>query len=158
MRAVVQRVSSAKVDVGGKTVGACGQGFLVLLGVMRGDGRAEAELLAKKVANLRVFEDADGKMNLALPDVGGEVLCVSQFTLCADIKKGNRPSFVLSEEPDKAAALYAYFCDELCRNGVSRVEQGVFGADMAVSLVNDGPVTICMDTDLWLNRAKEGGV
>lgn len=158
MRAVIQRVSSAKVDVDGKTVGACGQGFLVLLGVMRGDGRAEAELLAKKVANLRVFEDADGKMNLALPDVGGGVLCVSQFTLCADIKKGNRPSFILSEDPDKAAALYEFFCDELRRNGVQSVEQGVFGAHMDVSLVNDGPVTICMDTDIWLARAKEGGV
>jgi D-tyrosyl-tRNA(Tyr) deacylase len=122
---------------------------MVLLGVVEGDTKSEAELLARKTALLRVFEDGEGKMNLSVLDVDGEILAVSQFTLCADTKKGNRPSFTPSASPDEANRLYEIFCEQLKQNGVRRVEKGVFGADMKVSLVNDGPVTICLDTDTW---------
>lgn len=149
MRAVIQRVASAAVRVDGGVVGACEKGFLILLGVMDGDTRREAEVLAAKTAKLRVFEDENGKMNLSLSDVGGGALCVSQFTLCADVKKGNRPSFTPSAPPETAKLLYEYFTDRLRAEGISRVETGVFGADMQVSLVNDGPVTILFDTDIW---------
>ena len=149
MRAVIQRVGSACVRVDGAVVGACEKGFLVLLGVMDGDTEAEADLLAAKTAKLRVFEDDEGKMNRALSDVGGGVLCVSQFTLCADVKKGNRPSFTPSAPPETANRLYERFVSRLRAEGISRVETGVFGADMQVSLVNDGPVTILFDTDIW---------
>ena len=154
MRAVVQRVSSAAVHVDGRLVGSVSRGFLVLLGVMEGDSLREAEVLAAKVAKLRVFEDDAGKMNLSPLDVGGEILVVSQFTLCADIKKGNRPSFTPSAAPEKAERLYRYFMQKLKDEGIEKVEHGEFGADMAVSLLNDGPVTICMDTDLWLGGEK----
>lgn len=149
MRAVVQRVTSSKVEVDGKIVGAIEKGFLVLLGVMDGDTKEDAALLARKVASLRVFEDENGKMNLELSEINGSVLAVSQFTLCADVKKGNRPSFTPSASPEKAEELYEFFCGELKTNGISTVEKGVFGADMRVSLINDGPVTIIYDTNIW---------
>lgn len=150
MRAVIQRVTSSNVVVEGKTVGSIGQGLNVLLGVMQGDTRANAELLAGKVARLRIFEDENCKMNLSVTDIDGEILVVSQFTLCADIKKGNRPSFTPSAAPQEANALYEYFCECLLQNGVCKVEKGVFAADMAVGIANDGPVTIVMDTDIWM--------
>lgn len=150
MKAVIQRVQEASVTVDGKLVSAIGKGYMLLLGVMKGDTQKEAELLARKTAALRVFEDENRKMNLSVNDVNGEILSVSQFTLCADCKKGNRPSFTNSEEPERANELYEYFCNELVKNGVKDVKKGVFGADMKVSLVNDGPVTITYDTDLWM--------
>ncbi len=153
MRAVIQRVTNASVTVGGKTVGQIENGFMVLLGVLEGDTETEAELLARKTALLRVFEDENGKMNLSVLDTGGEILAVSQFTLCADTKKGNRPSFTPSAEPNVANRLYDIYCEQLKANGVGKVEKGIFGADMKVSLVNDGPVTICLDTDTW-SKAK----
>ena len=145
MRAVVQRVTSSKVSVDGKTVGEIGKGFNVLLGVVEGDTDEQAALLAGKIARLRVFEDENGKMNLSVNDVGGEILAISQFTLCADCKK----SFTLSAAPDEANRLYELFCSELSANGVRNVEKGIFGADMAVDIANDGPVTIMLDTDIW---------
>jgi D-tyrosyl-tRNA(Tyr) deacylase len=150
MKAVIQRVQEASVRVDGEMVSSIGKGFMLLLGVMKGDSEKEAELLARKTAALRVFEDENGKMNLSVNDVGGEILSVSQFTLCADCKKGNRPSFTDSEEPVRANELYEYFCNELLKNGVKSVKKGVFGADMKVSLINDGPVTITYDTNLWI--------
>ena len=149
MKAVIQRVIESSVSVGGEVAGASGRGYMILVGVMKGDTEEQARLLAKKTASLRVFEDENGKMNLSVLDVGGDILAISQFTLCADYKKGNRPSFTDSEEPEKAKALYDLYCAELKANGVKRVEKGVFGADMQVSLINDGPVTICFDTDVW---------
>ena len=119
---------------------------------MQGDGEAQAELLAAKIAKLRVFEDENCKMNKSILDIGGEILVISQFTLCADIKKGNRPSFTDSAAPDEANRLYEFFCSKLLENGVSKVETGVFAADMAVEISNDGPVTIIMDTDIWDKR------
>ena len=151
MRAVIQRVTRADVSVDGQTVGEIGKGFLVLLGVMQGDTRREAEVLAGKTARLRIFEDENQKMNLSLTDVGGAVLAVSQFTLCADGKKGNRPSFTPSAEPAEADRLYEYYMDCLRAEGIVNVQHGSFGADMQVSLVNDGPVTILLDTDTWKN-------
>lgn len=149
MRAVIQRVAHASVTVDGRTVGAIENGFLVLLGVREGDTERQAELLAEKTVKLRVFKDDAEKMNLSLTDVGGEVLVVSQFTICADCKKGNRPSFDRAAAPDRANALYELYKSELARLGVRRVESGIFGADMKVELCNDGPVTILFDTDNW---------
>jgi D-tyrosyl-tRNA(Tyr) deacylase len=145
MRAVVQRVSAASVTVDGAVVGKIDAGFLVLLGITHGDGEAEATLLAKKIAGLRVFEDNGGKMNLALADVGGAVLAVSQFTLFGDVRKGRRPSFTDAARPELAEPLYRRFCRALAAEGVP-VQEGVFQAHMAVSLVNDGPVTLWLDT------------
>lgn len=152
MKAVIQRVSSASVRVDGETVGAIEKGLLVLLGVMEGDTVREAELMASKIAKLRIFEDSDEKMNLSVLDVEGSVLSVSQFTLCADVKKGNRPSFTPSAKPDEANRLYEIFTDCLKKEGVRDVQQGVFGGDMKVSLLNDGPVTIVFDTDIWAKK------
>lgn len=149
MRAVIQRVTKSSVTVDGEIKGSIGKGYNVLLGVMEGDTEAQAELLAAKIAKLRVFEDESGKMNKSVTDIGGEILVISQFTLCADIKKGNRPSFTDSATPDEANRLYEYFCSKLLENGVSNVEKGVFAADMKVEIHNDGPVTIVMDTDIW---------
>ena len=147
MKAVIQRVKEARVTVDGELISSIEKGYMLLLGVMKGDTEKEAELLARKTASLRVFEDENGKMNLSVNDIGGEILSVSQFTLCADCKKGNRPSFINSEEPEKANVLYEYFCNELLKNGVKAVKKGVFGADMKVSLTNDGPFTIVLDSD-----------
>lgn len=147
MRALVQRVTQARVDVDGAAVGSIGRGLLVLLGVGHGDTEEQARRLWDKIRKLRVFEDAQGKTNLALADVGGEVLAVSQFTLYADCRKGNRPSFTDAGAPDDARRLYGHFC-ELVQKDLGHVETGVFGAAMAVSLVNDGPFTVWLDTDL----------
>ena len=149
MKAVIQRVSKASVKVDGEIVGEIGKGFLVLLGVMDGDSEEQMTLLAKKIYEMRIFRDENDKMNLSLAQVDGNVLVVSQFTLCADISHGRRPSFIHSARPDKANELYVRFCDELERLGVKNVQKGVFGASMAVELTNDGPVTIIADTDLW---------
>lgn len=149
MKAVIQRVTTANVVVEGKTLGAINCGFLILLGVHETDTEAEADLLAKKVANLRIFEDENEKMNLSLLDCGYSVLVISQFTLLANTKKGNRPSFVSAARPEVAIPLYERFMEQLKANGVEDVQHGRFGTDMAVSLVNDGPVTIVLDTDTW---------
>lgn len=149
MKAVIQRVESAAVRVDGKTVGSCGKGYMILFGAALGDTEAETELLAKKTANLRVFCDENGKMNKSILDIDGEILSVSQFTLCADVKKGNRPSFIGALEPKSAERLYDLYCEKLKELGVKRVEKGIFGADMKVELINDGPVTILFDTDIW---------
>ena len=154
MKAIIQRVKNASVSVDGEIVGSSQEGYMILLGVADGDTKADAELLAKKTANLRVFCDENDKMNLSILDVCGEVLAISQFTLLADVKKGNRPSFINAMEPIKANELYEYFCDELIKNGVKKVAKGVFGADMQVSLINDGPVTIIYDTDIWKKSEK----
>ena len=147
MRAVIQRVLESSVSVDGKVVGQIQKGYMILLGVVKGDTQKEAELLARKTAALRVFEDENGKMNKSVIDVDGEILAISQFTLCADCKKGNRPSFTDSEEPVNANRLYEIYCEELKKNGVRKVEKGIFAADMKVSLVNDGPVTIMLDSN-----------
>lgn len=149
MKALIQRVSMARVEVDGSIVGEIGKGFLVLLGVAEGDSQSQADILAAKTSNLRIFEDENEKMNLSVKDVDGEILVVSQFTLCADCKKGNRPSFVSSAKPDDARKLYEYYMKQLLENGVRDVKHGIFGADMKVELVNDGPVTIILDTDIW---------
>jgi D-tyrosyl-tRNA(Tyr) deacylase len=144
MRAVIQRVQRASVAVEGTVVGACDAGLAVLLGVAAEDDSAAAERLARKVARLRVFGNAEGRFDLSLVDVGGEALVVSQFTLIADTRKGNRPSFARAAPPETAEPLYERFCDALEREGIP-VARGVFGARMEVSLVNDGPVTIVLD-------------
>lgn len=149
MKAVIQRVSKASVTVDGELVSKINKGYLILLGVMDDDTEEDAEILARKTSSLRVFEDADGKMNLDIQNVDGEILAVSQFTLCADLKKGNRPSFIRSAHPERANELYKYFCKKLLENGVKNVEKGVFGADMKVELLNDGPVTILYDSEVW---------
>jgi D-tyrosyl-tRNA(Tyr) deacylase len=145
MRAVVQRVSRAEVRVEGAIAGSVGRGLLVLLGVAAGDGEEEARFLAGKVAGLRVFDDSAGKMNLSVAEVGGGVLVVSQFTLLADVRKGNRPSFGGAAPPEDAKALYQRFCALLREKGLE-VAAGVFRAHMEVELVNDGPVTILLDS------------
>ena len=152
MKAVIQRVSKASVTVDGELISKIDKGYLVLLGVMDDDTKADAEVLARKTATLRIFEDSEGKMNLDVNQVGGEILAVSQFTLCADVKKGNRPSFIRSGEPNRANELYEHYCDELLKNGVKNVGKGVFGADMKVELLNDGPVTILYDSELWRKK------
>ena len=149
MKAVIQRVENAAVTVDGRVVGSIGGGYMILLGVVDTDTEAEARLLAAKTASLRVFRDENDKMNLSILQVGGEALVISQFTLCADTRKGNRPSFTSSAEPKRANELYELYMDELRKNGVKKVEKGEFGAHMNVSLVNDGPVTIILDTDTW---------
>lgn len=145
MRIVLQRVKKAKVSVEGKTVGEIGQGYLLLLGAEDDDTEAIADRMIDKVCRLRIFQDENGKTNLSLADVGGELLVVSQFTLYADCKKGNRPSFIKAGSPDKAKALYEHAIDR-CRLYVDRVEHGIFGAYMEVELVNDGPFTLMLDS------------
>ncbi len=152
MIAVIQRVENACVLVNGEAVGRCGKGLLVLLGVAEGDTAADADALASKILKLRVFEDSEGKMNLALTDVGGEILCVSNFTLLAAYKKGNRPDYMGAAKPHKAAELYTYFCDR-CAETVP-TQNGVFGADMRISICADGPVTICMDSKVLTSSNK----
>lgn len=142
MKAILQRVSNARVDIENKTVGKIEKGFLILLGVENGDEQRDAEVLAAKISGLRIFTDENDKMNLSLTDVGGGVLVISNFTLCADCSHGRRPSFISAARPETAEPLYEYFCKKMSDNGIPRVEKGVFGADMQVSLTNDGPVTI----------------
>ncbi|MBO4563485.1 MAG: D-tyrosyl-tRNA(Tyr) deacylase [Clostridia bacterium] len=144
MRAVVQRVSSASVETEGREAGRIGRGFLVLLGVHTTDEKKDADYIIKKISGLRVFEDENGKMNLSLSDVSGELLIVSQFTLYGDARHGNRPAFIEAALPDKAIPLYEYTVSELKKS--FPVSTGEFGADMQVSLVNDGPVTILLDS------------
>ncbi len=145
MRALIQRVSGASVAVGGEVVGRCGVGLLVLLGVAPSDTETEALWLARKLAGLRIFPDDEGKMNRSVAEVGGGALVISQFTLYGDCRKGRRPSFVRSAHPDLAEPLYERFCELLAAEGLG-VERGVFGAHMDVSLVNDGPVTLIIDS------------
>lgn len=145
MKAVIQRVRSASVEVEGKIVGEIGAGLLVLLGVARGDTAAEADFLAAKIANLRIFSDDAGKMNLSLIDSGGAMLVVSQFTIYGDTRKGRRPGFDQAAPPEMAKTLYEHFVSE-ARKLVSRVETGIFQASMAVALVNDGPVTFIVES------------
>ena len=146
MKIVVQRVKHAQVEVEGKVVGKIGNGFMVLLGVTHNDTEKEADYLVKKLCKLRVFSDENDKMNLSIKDVGGELLIISQFTLYANCKDGNRPSFIEAAKPDKANELYEYFCKE-CEKNEIKVEKGIFGADMKVSLLNDGPVTIIIEKE-----------
>ena len=146
MRIVVQRCNRAEVRIDGQVVGQIGKGFMLLVGITDSDSIAEVELLAKKVAQMRVFEDAEGKMNLALKDVGGAILSISQFTLYADCKKGNRPSFIHAARPEVAEPLYNRLNDTLRTMYGLQVETGRFGADMKVDFINDGPVTILLDS------------
>jgi D-tyrosyl-tRNA(Tyr) deacylase len=144
MRAVVQRVKSASLRVDGKLISEIPFGLVVFFGVKTGDGEAQADHLAKKIAALRIFEDENGKMNLSVKDVGGEVLFVSQFTLYGDASHGNRPSFILAERPEKASPLYDYAAKKLSAQGVP-VKKGIFGADMKIEQLNDGPITILLE-------------
>ena len=146
MRALLQRVSHAKVEVDGAIVGQCGQGLLILICAMDGDTEDRAEAFAQKISKLRIFKDEDGKMNRSVLDIGGSALVVSQFTLAADTKRGNRPGFSSAAPPALGEKLYEHFAQSLRKLGVS-VETGTFGADMQVSLTNDGPVTIWLDQD-----------
>ena len=145
MKIVVQRVKNAKVDVEGKTVGKIEKGFLVLLGVTNGDTKEQADYLVKKLCKLRVFTDENDKMNLDIKQVGGKLLIVSQFTLYANCKDGNRPSFTEAARPEEAEELYEYFCKQCKEKYGIEVQKGIFGAHMEVSLLNDGPVTIIIE-------------
>lgn len=145
MKAVIQRVSEASVKVDGKIVGEIGKGFMLLIGIDEQDEKADADWLIQKILNLRIFGDENEKLNLSIKDISGEILCISQFTLIADYKKGNRPSFIKAAKPDKAIPLFDYFKEEIAKSGL-KTESGIFGADMKVSLINDGPVTIVMDS------------
>ena len=151
MIAVLQRIHSAAVTADGVPAGACGRGFLILLGVLDGDTEAEALLLAEKIAKFRVFSDENGKMNLALGDIGGEVLVVSNFTLGANYSHGNRPDFMASAHPSVAEPLYEHFV-ALMRERIPHVATGVFGADMSIDMVADGPVTVVMDSEKLKKR------
>ena len=144
MKLVIQRVKQARVEVENEVVGKIDNGFLVLIGIKTGDTKEQADYLVKKVCNLRVFTDTNGKMNLSLKDVGGKLLIVSQFTLYGNCYDGNRPSFIEAARPEEAIPLYEYFCDECAKNGIE-VQKGIFGADMKVELLNDGPVTIIIE-------------
>lgn len=146
MKAVIQRVSSCSVTVEDEVTGQINDGFLILLGVENGDTQSQADKLCNKIAGLRVFTDENDKMNLSLGDIDGEVLVVSNFTLCANCRKGRRPNFEAAACPETAEPLYEYFCERMKKNGIRKVEKGIFGADMKVSLLNDGPVTIVIDT------------
>lgn len=146
MRFVIQRVMNSKVTIDGKIRGQIGKGFMVLIGVGEGDTVETADKMIHKMINLRIFEDENGKTNLGLKDVSGSLLLISQFTLYADCKRGNRPSFVKAGDPDKAKSLYEYIISK-CKNEIEVVEQGEFGSDMKVELVNDGPFTVLLDSD-----------
>ncbi|MDO4763239.1 MAG: D-aminoacyl-tRNA deacylase [Flavobacteriaceae bacterium] len=145
MKIVIQRVLNASVEVENNIVGKINQGLLLLVGIEENDAQEDVNWLAKKVVDLRIFSDDKGKMNLSVKDIQGEILCVSQFTLIADYKKGNRPSFIRAARPEQAIPLFEYF-KELLRQSNLKIESGVFGADMKVQLLNDGPVTIVMDS------------
>lgn len=154
MKVVIQRVSNASVEVDGNTVGKIGKGFLLFVGVVNGDTEAEAVLVAEKISKMRIFEDENGKMNLSLNDVGGSILSISQFTLCADCRRGNRPDYMDAAPPKEADGLYRFFNKYLEDKGIT-VEKGIFGADMKVSLLNDGPVTIILDSNELKKSRKE---
>jgi D-tyrosyl-tRNA(Tyr) deacylase len=145
VRVVLQRVKNASVTVSGERISEIGEGLLLLVGVAKDDGEGEASWLAEKIAGLRIFNDEDGKMNLGVRDVGGEILAVSQFTLLADTRKGKRPSFIKAALPEEAEPLFDYFCERLREAGIASVKTGSFGAMMDVALVNDGPVTIVLE-------------
>ena len=145
MKAVIQRVSEANVKVDGKIVGEIGKGLMLLIGIDEQDEKTDADWLIQKILNLRIFGDENEKLNLSVKDISGEILCISQFTLIADYKKGNRPSFIKAAKPDKAVPLFDYFKEEIKKSGL-KTESGIFGADMKVALINDGPVTIVMDS------------
>lgn len=145
MKVVIQRVSQAHVKVDGQIVGAINVGLMLLVGIDEDDENTDADWLVQKILNLRIFGDSDGKLNLSVIDISGEILCISQFTLIADYKKGNRPSFIKAAKPDKAIPLLEYFNKKIAESGL-KTESGIFGADMKVSLINDGPVTIVMDS------------
>jgi D-aminoacyl-tRNA deacylase len=147
MRVILQRVSQGSVTVEGQIVGSIENGFVALTGLTHGDTKADVELLAKKTANLRVFEDSEGKMNLSALDVGAGILVISQFTLYADSRKGRRPSFTDAAKPEEAAPLVDYFADCLGKEGIQRIEKGIFGAMMQVKIINEGPVTIILDSE-----------
>ena len=147
MKAVLQRVKNAYVDVDGKRVGECGEGLMILLGVANGDTEEDARLLATKICNLRIFTDDNGKMNLSVKSIDGEALVISQFTLMANYKHGNRPDYLESAPPPEAERLYEYFVS-LMSSELKRVEKGIFGGHMEVGLVNNGPVTIVMDSEV----------
>ena len=144
MRALIQRVTSASVKVDGKIVGKIGKGFLIFLGIYEEDTEENIEKLTKKIVNLRIFNDENDKMNLSIKDVKGEILLISQFTLCADTRKGNRPSFVSAKNPKDANVIYEKTIESIRNEGII-VEKGIFGADMKVELLNDGPITILLD-------------
>ena len=146
MRVVIQRVSEAAVKIDRTIVGEIQQGLLILLGIETEDQEGDADYLVQKISNLRIFSDAEGKMNLSIQDVGGQFLVVSQFTLHADTRKGKRPSYIRAARPEQAIPLYEYFLTELQKTAPSPIQTGQFGADMQVALVNDGPVTIIMDS------------
>ena len=154
MKVVIQRVSNASVEVDGNTVGKIGKGFLLFVGVVNGDTEAEAVLVAEKISKMRIFEDENGKMNLSLNDVGGSILSISQFTLCAACRRGNRPDYMDAAPPKEADGLYRFFNKYLEDKGIT-VEKGIFGADMKVSLLNDGPVTIILDSNELKKSRKE---
>ncbi|MDV3928842.1 D-tyrosyl-tRNA(Tyr) deacylase [Elizabethkingia anophelis] len=145
MKVVIQRVSESEVVVENQSVGKIGKGFMLLIGIDENDEKQDADWLVQKILNLRVFGDEEGKMNLSIVDIKGDLLCISQFTLIADYKKGNRPSFIKAAKPDKAIPLFEYFKEEIAKSGL-KTESGIFGTDMKVSLINDGPVTIVMDS------------
>jgi len=145
MKIVVQRVSQASVKVSGEIVGEISKGLLLLVGIEENDEKEDAEWLSKKILDLRIFSDEEGKMNRSVKNINGEILCVSQFTLIADYKKGNRPSFIKAAKPEKAVPLFEYFKGLIKSSGL-KTESGIFGADMKVNLLNDGPVTIVMDS------------
>ncbi|HIT67270.1 MAG TPA: D-tyrosyl-tRNA(Tyr) deacylase [Candidatus Merdisoma merdipullorum] len=153
MKFVIQRVSRASVTVRGKVIGRIGQGYLVLVGVGQGDTKEDADRLMRKMIGLRIFSDENGKINKSLKDVGGELLLVSQFTLYADCRHGNRPGFTEAGDPQAAKELYEYVI-ESCRKDVPVVEQGEFGAEMQVELINDGPFTIILDSEIYRERKK----
>ncbi len=145
MKVVIQRVSEASVTVGGQIVGAISNGLLLLIGINEQDDESDANWLVQKILNLRIFSDVEGKMNLSVQDIQGEILCISQFTLIAEYKKGNRPGFSKAAKPEQAIPLFEYFKNEISKSGL-KTESGIFGADMKVSLLNNGPVTIVMDS------------
>ena len=145
MKAVIQRVSEANVKVDGNIVGEISKGLLLLIGIDEEDEKKDADWLVQKILSLRIFGDDEGKLNRSVMDISGGILCISQFTLIADYKKGNRPSFIKAAKPEKAIPLFDYFKTEITKSGL-KTESGIFGADMKVSLLNDGPVTIVMDS------------
>ena len=145
MKIVLQRVSEASVKVEGKIVGKIDEGLMLLIGVDETDDQQDADWLVKKIIDVRIFSDEAGKMNRSVKDINGEILCISQFTLISDYKKGNRPSFIKAAKPEKAIPLFEYFKEELKKSGL-KIESGIFGADMKVSLINDGPVTLVFDS------------